>query len=238
MLNKQSLYHKEYLRLNRRLKELYTLKRKLPLIELDKPYQAGWLVYNDFRDDIKRRLDFPRIKEAVNLVSVPVYTRNKQAIKNIRVGILKYSFVRFNNYHLINKNVVYPRIKDIPRSAIPDYLIKFFTLDTISRTNNFQRVHKQSLMYYLNIPHYWLVKKVKPYMITHTSINIYESEIHEIIRQMSSPKYSKFNKGFYRSSYRYKYTGGRHRTEERDLIRHYINGDIEDIVFSCKEIDW
>ena len=231
MLNKKSLYEKEYLKLERRLNELRRLRRELPLIELAKPYQSGWLVYNDFRDDIKRRVDFPRIKAAFELVAVPAYTRNKKAIQNIRTGVLKQSFFRIGSRFFTNNNIVYPTVKELPRKSIPDNLIKYFSLELSSI------VHASSpsnFKYYLSIPHYWLVKKVKPYMITHTFINIYESEIKEIQNKMDSQKY--FNK--YRRGYKYKYAGGRHRAEERALIRHYINGDIDDMVFSIKEFDW
>ena len=71
MLNKKSLYEKEYLKLERRLNELRRLRRELPLIELAKPYQSGWLVYNDFRDVIKRRVEYPRIEAAFELVAFP-----------------------------------------------------------------------------------------------------------------------------------------------------------------------
>jgi hypothetical protein len=66
-LNKKEKIFKEALALNRERAKIWKQIMAIKPIKLDKPIHHGYLMYLDFRADVKARKDFPRIKEAVEL---------------------------------------------------------------------------------------------------------------------------------------------------------------------------
>lgn len=56
LLKKQIKRQKEYLSFQRRWNKLWEKMRDAPKRKLEVPYQAGWNIYMDVRDDIKNRL--------------------------------------------------------------------------------------------------------------------------------------------------------------------------------------
>ena len=68
MINKYDLKYKEFLKLKRELSILGDKLKEIPWIKLEKPYQKGWIIQYDVRDDIKRRKDYPSLVELVESI--------------------------------------------------------------------------------------------------------------------------------------------------------------------------
>lgn len=83
LLNKQERRQKEYLALEREYNKLLEAERNLPWTEV-KPYQDGWFIYIDFRDEVKRRADYPHLSKALEVVHRRGRTRNPKLVNKIR----------------------------------------------------------------------------------------------------------------------------------------------------------
>lgn len=83
-LKKQIKREKEFLALCRRRDILYDKVRNSPLQKLEVPYQSGWDIYVDVRDDIKNRKDYPLIKSLIDNHTKPEYTDNVKLVRMCR----------------------------------------------------------------------------------------------------------------------------------------------------------
>lgn len=83
MLDKHERRNKRYLALEREYNSLLAAERKLPWTEV-KPYQDGWFIYIDFRDEVKRRDDYPHLAKALEVVNRKGRTRNPKMVNKIR----------------------------------------------------------------------------------------------------------------------------------------------------------
>jgi hypothetical protein len=85
MLNKHDLKHKQALSLQSELNKLYDLRWKVDSIPLETPIQHGFVKTLEFHDDVKRRQDFPLIKECVGFLGIiNVYHPDKSFTRKIR----------------------------------------------------------------------------------------------------------------------------------------------------------
>ncbi len=69
--------HKHLLALEREYRQLLKAHYNAPLIEVDEPYQRGWVRSLHLRDDITRRKDAPTLKAILHQINVYQYCRNK-----------------------------------------------------------------------------------------------------------------------------------------------------------------
>lgn len=83
VLNKQDRKYKRFIAVNKELDQIFDAQRKLPWTEI-KPYQDGWFIYIDFRDEVKRRADYPHLKKALEVVHRSGRTRNPKVVNKIR----------------------------------------------------------------------------------------------------------------------------------------------------------
>lgn len=225
MLNNEELKYKEYLKLQKRLEEVREKLSKLPNIKLDKPYQNGWLMFYDLRDDIKRRSDYPIIKECLDIGWCESSTKNINVVRAIRRGDYKALIKsRFGKMTLVSDFL--PHRKDIPEDKYLKLNIKankYFVLNTTSdRYLKYQRKD-----YYCSFPSYWLMLKVKPYIITHKYLKGGELESeYDCLRQRLywSGEFNSFMTNYGKS-----YPASKDRTRIRSSIRKFINGDVDDI---------
>lgn len=218
MLDKRDLEYKEYIKLQKEMNSLYKELRKLPLVELKEPYQRGWEIYYDLRDDIKRRADGYLILQAVKLGYNNGYTRQPSHVKNVRRN--------FPVKHPINPGKVKLKI-----NQIPEHLRKYFILDEYPKRETDTRY------YILEIPRYWLVRRVRPNMITHIRDTSHiDARMSQIRNEMSNTKFAKY----YRRSYGYHYPAEKERTYMRTELGKVVKGEAEDVFHKGipKEFDW
>lgn len=83
VLNKQERKFKRYVALQKDYNDVLDAERKLPWTEV-KPYQDGWFIYIDFRDEVKRRDDYPHLKAALDLVHKRGRTKSPKMVNRLR----------------------------------------------------------------------------------------------------------------------------------------------------------
>jgi hypothetical protein len=228
MLNKEELKYKEFLKLQKKIDKLWEKLKAMPNVKLKEPYQRGWIIKYDVRDDIKNRADYPAIKELLEKGWHDTETNNVNVIRAIRRGDTQ---VRIKNRwgQLDSITNYYPRRADISEAeylqecAISKTANKYYILDTLSekyRKHGYKR-------YYLSFPNYWLVLKVRPNIITHTKLKggALQKE-HDFLcdRVYYSGEFSSFLTN-YGSSYPAHKDRGRTRTK----ISKFVHGKEEDI---------
>ena len=224
MLNAEDFKHKEFIKLQNRLNELYEKMKKLPNIKLDKPYQRGWVIFYDVREDIKRRLDYPTIKEAVEEAYYESYTNDIKVVRAIRRkegnGLIKN---KWGSIQSVSSYYPHRRLYSEKEYEITKTLNKFLELDTSSEA--YRKFGRKA--YYCAFPHYWLVIKVKPNIITHKKSKggEIESEYENIRKRLYwSGEFISFQINYGKS-----YPSHKDRTKIRGSIRKFINGDADDI---------
>lgn len=246
-LKKQIKKEKEFLALCRRRDSLYDKVRNSPLQKLEVPYQSGWDIYVDVRDDIKNRKDYPLIKYLIDNHTKPEHTDNVKLVRMCR-RIKSWSAIREDLWKEArkHKSLHIPQLFTYKRydlefyNNLPEQVKKHFQL----RTDIFYLGGNESKRFYttLEIPDYWIQLKVKPHMVTHERILrpdlISESkEVHTNLEYYRDkgwvPKGKTWNFG---SSF----PSSNQRVYMRDQISKFLKGEIEDIdtIAVPKEWDW
>ncbi len=229
MLNKEDFKYKEFIKLQAAHNKLWEKLRNMPKVKLKEPYQRGWIVKYDVRDDIKSRNDYPIIKQLIEAGYYDSENNNVNAIKAIRRGDTQ-TRIKSSWGGLDHISHYYPKKRDISEK---EYLEggkiyeKYFILDTLS-----ERYRKFGYKRYLiSLPNYWLVLKVKPNIITHKTLKGGELEkefqfIHDRL----------YNSGEFRAfytNYSSSYPAYKDRGKVRTKISKFKNG-IDDDIFNDK----
>ncbi|NIF07315.1 hypothetical protein F3J23_17990 [Chryseobacterium sp. Tr-659] len=68
----------------KRSRELWVIRRNLPLIPLDKPYQKGFVRFFVVRDDVKRSKDGDFFEEILRKINTHMYSENRKFLKKKR----------------------------------------------------------------------------------------------------------------------------------------------------------
>lgn len=128
-LNKQERRYKQYLKTQRELSNLRN--RKEDTVELEKPYQNGWVLDIQFTPETLRRSDAPRLLEALSHIKTYKYlTKSEKLIRNIRglnkslnkcLHLFRNKYVGYFGPHLESI-----RIQEFEKKNIPLYLKKYF----------------------------------------------------------------------------------------------------------------
>ncbi len=229
MLNKEDLKYKEFIKLRTKLNKLYDKLRSLPNVKLKEPYQRGWVIKYDIRDDIKKRSDYPKIKELLEIGYFASETNNVNVVKAIRRGDTQ-TRIKSKWGALDHISSYYPKVRDISEK---EYLeggklyIKYFLLDTLS-----ERYRKFGYKrYLLSLPNYWLVLKIKPNIITHKKLKggAIEKEYQFIYDKLYySGEFLSFT-----INYGASYPAYKDRGKIRTKISKYRNG-VDDDIFNEK----
>jgi hypothetical protein len=207
MLNKYDLKEKEFLKKQRELNELYEKRKEIEWVELKEPYQRGWTIYYELRDDIKRREDADKIQRAMELGYGIAHTRSEAHVRNVRRGDKV-------------KSVINPSRKNLRLKDIPDDLKKYFVADYQGILNKRD--------YQIAIPRYWFTRKVKPFIVTHTRDCSIDREISKLQNELYiSGKY--IDIAGHRWKWHTSFPIHKLRVETRDQIRKFLNGETEDI---------
>lgn len=205
--------YKEYIQKVKRLDEIRNLIMKAPLVELKEPYQRGWEIYVDLREDIKRRKDADLIRQVLRFITHPKYTRDPNLVSAIRKSKSypeKFVDVNYNPLPSLQP------ISEITYQKLPDNLKRVFYL-----TLEYNRFTKSYIKrYYTTYPSYFFVLRTRKNIITHRKdINPdLESERDELYRWLYDS--GRYFKGHSRTWRRDKYY------EEREYKKRF--GTIED----------
>jgi hypothetical protein len=219
-LDKYVKKHKLYIKLRNRMDDIYSEIRKLPLVELKEPYQKGWVIKFELREDIKRRDDAGIIQKVVNMSFYEGYTNKVDQVKAIRRGERKVLNKRGNWVDLIPHR---RGLSEKEYQSLTPQEQKYFSLDTLN-----DRYTKWGYKSYIGrIPAYYLVLKARPNIITHVRLKggELEAEYEQIRHRLYwSGEFQEFYVG-YSGSYPKHYG----RSQTRDKIRKFLKGEIDDI---------
>lgn len=239
-LNPQEKKYKEYLKIQRRLDELYQKRRKAIKTPLKEPYQKGWIISFNLSKQALNRADGLIMKAVLDWISVDYTTNDVSQIRLAR-KFKSWKDFKFQMYTAKNRkgnvfNIKYdlgPHLKPITESqydSIDQSLQKFFyrreeQITNWSGSNTFTKI-----LYYSNIPEYYIEVKVSPNMITHTTK--IDSEILKEEAFLEAKRYElEYNgdaAGKYRN-YGSSYPATKDRTRTRDVTRKFLKGEVEDI---------
>jgi hypothetical protein len=235
LLDKHEKKHKGYLAIMREYNELLDQKYKAPWIPVDKPYQDGWTLNIELRDDIKRRSDASILQEALSLVAMSSSTKNPKVVSKIRqlrklhdVQVFmtptkraKYSSSlgsapQLSSLNVRNYEKINPKLQ---------HLFYKWTDHSSVRWGG-TPVDKYSL----NLPYYYFVVKVKPAIVTHTKRT--DPKVEKRIAEIQNKMGGKW--GLYygrRSSWdraEYNKYASHIKSEEKVAINKILKGETED----------
>lgn len=226
MLNKYDLKYKNFLKLERQYDEVSNKLYKLPMVKLEKPYQRGWFIVYDLREDIKRRKDAKIILEAINTGLSFIHTRNVADVRAVRAGKKSVRGKRGQTRSLEPGRI---KLSEDKYKKLSKEVAQYFELDMFSDA---YKKYKHKL-YYLNMPRYWTVLKVKPNLITHVPAKggILESEYTKLRAKLSVFWDEKH--GYSKSFPRIK-----DRAQVRSAIQKFKHGESEDVEIKKVPLDY
>lgn len=219
MLNKYDLKYKEFISLRKKLYDLDDRLKEVPLVELEIPYQRGWEVYFDLKEDIKRRDDVDIIYEVLNLSYRGFITRNVKLVKAIRKGEKSYKAHKRDSGTSVYNHFYHRRLYNFAFTKEHKRYAKYCNEDCYK--------YYDGKRYYYSLPEYWLVFKTRPNIITHTRITggpLQKERDYIKDRVWGSSEFQEFRTNYGRS-----YPTSKDRTRIRGDIRKFMMGEIEDI---------
>lgn len=218
-LDKYQRKHKLWLRLLKEEHDLWQKIKDLPLIELSEPYQRGWRVKFELREDIARSPMGPVIQSILDDHMGGWVTQNVNHVRAIRQGKKTYE----HKGKIIDLTPRAHRISEAKYEELTREQKKFFTLD-IGSEDYRKRGYKR---YYPTFPNYYLKLKARPNLITHKRQKggELESELEQLkARIWYSAEFIEFQ-----TNYGTSYPRHKDRTRTRDKIQKFKKGEIEDI---------
>ncbi len=162
---------KKLIRMRKRMFELWSIRRKLPYIPLDKPIQRGFKKSYVLREAESRRKDARDLSRILGVINHTIYCKNED--------------FKSKKYHNNQMEDIPHTLRHIPdnqwdKLEWPDHYKKWFTYETRTKQGAFG-THYEVKGYYFKFP--WMFEpKTSPNFITHVQEvdpNV-ESEIKEI----------------------------------------------------------
>lgn len=163
---------KYYRSLYKEYQKLLNIQRSAPLIEIDEPYQRGWVRFFRLRDDASRRIDAPALTEILKRVNVYQYCRNGTFMeKNPKTGISEPIGHHPKRYSK----------KDWSRLGWPESHQKYFETRLVTE-RNYKNQWVRNQRYVFKYPFYF-VSCTEKHFVTHQRVNLpdVESRITEIM---------------------------------------------------------
>lgn len=155
---------RELMALDRERRRLWTIKCSAPLIELDEPYQRGWVRYFELNAQAKRRADATRLQEVVKMVECRQHCRTGKwrawSLRRNRMVDMRHEPRKFSAAELLRKHPKEPLLKYFVTEHHGAQVNSYERLLFIRRSNYGGRLCFKYLHY--------LTQVVEPYMITHT----------------------------------------------------------------------
>ena len=160
--------------------ELFELRRKIPLMPLQQPYQKGFVRFFVVRDDVKRSKDAGFFEEILSKINTKMYSPTRKFLKKKRKygrriyvdreqKLIQLSFHQWND----------------PKLALTVREKQYFL-----KRENYCPVRKKHSVYYEFIEPWRFILRVKPNMITHYKPlhSDLEKEIHELDSYLNQQK--------------------------------------------------
>lgn len=258
LLNKQERRHKRFIALEKEANQLYRIGRKLPWVEV-KPYQDGWLLRIELREDIKRRGDALHIQEALNLVARHGGTKKPKTVAMVRkvrrlddvyrimastdryikfletndsIRTMRESYASTNWNYFSDSPPSLGRIHPDVYDKLSEGTKKWF-YKVVDETKHWG--NRES--YATSIPRFYMVVRTRPAMVTH--IRDIDSGLmkrkNEVDRELESLRYQ--GAGWHYYSYRHfeKMFGDKSlRAITRAAISKFMKGEAEDFEIKKK----
>lgn len=156
-LNKYDKKYKKYLSYIRESNEIDKLKRKIPLVELEKPFHRHWESFIDLRNDIKNRKDNLFIYELIKIGYYPSkLIKDVNEVRMIRKGLKSYIS---KSKHYISFMPIKKRLSKKQYESLTDNQKPYFK-EGRDQYNHFP-------YYNIYIPDFWIKLKVRPKWVTH-----------------------------------------------------------------------
>jgi hypothetical protein len=225
VLDKYEKKYKEFLKAEKRLHEIQKELRNIPLVPLKVPFQKGWEVTIKLRDDIARRSDANVINTLLFLGYDKGYiTKSLNDVKAIRKGQKSIPYIdakgRKCSRSLIPSK---KRVSEDRYNEFPNSMQKYFDYDRISLL--FKTYGRK--IYEVYLPDYWLVLKVRPYIVTHQRIKGGELETEE--KKLKSFLEEYWREWFGNSGRSWLPRWRDERPSLKASIKKFLKGEIEDL---------
>lgn len=192
-LNKYDRRHKQELKWERELDEIRDKKRNPKYKSLVEPYQIGWKVYIDLRNDIARREDAGFLRGLIrkgykDFKSV----RHVERIRDIRRGEKGYFMWGDRRWHWVSYYPDRKRFSEKQYNKMSERQQKYF------EWNNDIYNHRWVKGWYtLSLPDYYLVLKSKPHIVTH-------AVIHDPMLDSRETELKEYLEPYFRKGYNYR----------------------------------
>ena len=150
--NKKTEKHKEFLRLEREMSANWEAQRKLGYKPLDKPIHHGYDAYWVLREDVSRRDDADRFQYILDTYGITVWCRKKD--------------FKAWDYFYKREVDIKPGFKEITLREYEElnpWVKKFF--DSYTKYTSWGK--SSYIMYRVNIPDYFLIRKREKSYKTH-----------------------------------------------------------------------
>lgn len=252
LLNKQERKYKRFLALQKEFNLLLEAERKLPWTEV-KPYQDGWFIHIEFKDEIKRRADYPQLLTVLNLVTRRGRTRDPKMVNRLRftkrldqayklfpmenrwMYNTEYSYkdelISRSNWHYGTVAPKLGRVKPEDYDKLHPTSQKWLNKMEDGKVSYF---HAYGKIYYLSsLPEGWLRMKARPAYVTH----IKDIDPQLMKRQSEVDKeLNELGRDFWTNSYHYTARFGNRalRAHTRAVISRLMKGEIEDFEIKKK----
>ncbi|MPS63613.1 hypothetical protein [Chryseobacterium sp.] len=141
----------------KRSEELWKIKREIPLVPLEKPYQKGFVRFFVVRDDVKRSKDGDFFEGILNKINTKMYSETRKFLKKKR---------KFGRRIYVDREQKLGRLSTYqwndPKLRLTDRERQYFL-----RREDYCPIRKRYNIYYEFIEPWRFVLRVKPNMITH-----------------------------------------------------------------------
>ncbi len=136
---------------------LWEMKRNIPLVPLDKPYQKGFVRFFVVRDDVKRSKDGRFFGELLEKINTEMYSPNRKFLKKKRRRGKRIYVAK--EQRIAN---IYPWEWDSAKFGLTEREKQYFIMK-----DNYCPIRKSCKVYYEYTEPWRFVLKVKPNLITH-----------------------------------------------------------------------
>ncbi|WP_312390361.1 hypothetical protein [Chryseobacterium sp.] len=148
---------KQIIQKYKRSKELWKIRRNIPLVPLDQPYQRGFVRFFVVRDDVKRSKDGDFFQGILNKINTKMYSETRKFLKKKR---------KFGRRIYVEREQKLARLSthqwNDPKLGLTTRERQYFL-----KREDYCPFRKRYNIYYEFIEPWRFVLRVKPNMITH-----------------------------------------------------------------------
>lgn len=258
LLDKHERKYKRFVTLQKEYNNLLEAERKLPWTEV-KPYQDGWFIHIEFRDEIKIRADYPHLQAVLSLVARRGRTRDPKLVNRLRSsrrldssyklfgenarwfsgleGTFRDQIVYHSNWKYGTVAPMLGRIREEEYKKLTadkqKWLMRFED-GKVSYFHAFNRVY-----YRAQFPDGFLRMKVRPAYVTHvkdidSQLMKRKAEVDRELRFLGWDFYTNYSYGKYEHHFQIR----RRRAHDRAVMRRLEKGEIEDFEHLRKNINY